>query len=65
MRAIYMSKLTSTLLERDSGATSRFSPFQQPHLMLLTPGETGFISGDTGFVLQLLKTFEILTVGSR
>ena len=31
-----MSKLESTLLERDSGGASRFSPFQQPHLMLLT-----------------------------
>ena len=43
MKAIYMSKLASTLLERDSGATSRFSPFQQPHLMLLTYAKPVYI----------------------
>ena len=63
-----MSKLASTLLERDSGVASRFSPFQQPHLMLLTHAKpVSLLLYRFRFlvVLQLLKIFEFLTVGSR
>ena len=53
-----MSKLESTLLERDSGGASRFSPFQQPHLMLLTCAKPVYILDIPVSVSCRLAAFE-------